>query len=319
LDPHPPLSSEPAFAWGPTRLPPLPPVTWRGARLNLVLFALTAASVLSVFGLREGLLPGGDTYLFMNWTEGLQGLAGTFAILLAHEFGHWFAARHHGVDASLPYFLPLPVFSLVGTLGAFIRIRSPFPSRRALFDIGIAGPLAGFIVCLPVLALGCYEGRFVPNPEGPGGLQFGEPLLFQWMLAALRGPTPEGMTVIIGPFGLAAWFGLFLTALNLMPVGQLDGGHVTHALFPRHAQWISRAGIVLCLFLLYRRPTWLVWALLLLAFGRRSHPPTLDDREPPGRARAVVGALALVTFVLCFTPDTIIITWEQVLGGDPPL
>ncbi len=154
--------------------------------------------------------------------------------------GHYVACRYYGVDATLPHFIPSPVpgrgpgvwqpLSMVGTFGAFIRIRGPIPHRRALFDIGVAGPLAGFLVCLPVLWLGIREAAIQPLAPDAGGLFFGEPLAFQWVSRLVHGPIPDDKTLVIGQLGLAAWFGLFVTALNLMPIGQLDGGHVTYAL-----------------------------------------------------------------------------------------
>jgi len=243
---------------------------------------------------------------------GLELAGALLAVLLAHEFGHYIACRLYRVDSTLPYFIPAPFIGLVGTLGAFIRIRSPIPHRRALFDIGIAGPLAGFVVCLPVLWLGIEQGRWAPlrdGGEGPGYL--GEPLLFEYAALWIKGATPEGATLSIGPLGLAAWFGLFVTALNMMPVGQLDGGHVTYALSPRRAQWVSRAGLLACLGLLYFRPTWILWTLLLWLLARRPHPPTLDDAEPLGRGRVAVGLLGYAVFAVCFTPHPIMISWSQ--------
>ncbi len=238
------------------------------------------------------------------------------AILLAHEFGHYIACRLYRVDSTLPYFIPLPFLSFAGTLGAFIRIRAQIPHRRALFDIGIAGPLAGFVVCLPVLWLGVAQGVWAPlrnGGEGPG--YFGEPLLFEYAVQWIKGPVPEGMTLSIGPLGLAAWFGLFVTALNMMPVGQLDGGHVTYALWPRRAHWVSRAGLIACLLLLYFRPTWILWTLLLWLLARRPHPPTFDDRESLGRGRVAVGLLGYAVFAACFTPHPVMISWSHLLAA----
>lgn len=307
-----PPDFEPRF---PVYVPaPLPPVTLRSARRNIILFLLTAVSVFSTYGFTGRELPGGKLAFGVDWGAGLSFVGAVFAILLAHEFGHYFAARHYGVDASLPYFIPFPFLSLIGTLGAFIRIRSPIPHRRALFDIGVSGPLAGFVVCIPVLVLGVLDGRWVPvqnGGEGPGYL--GEPLLFQWAVDLLKGPAPENMSLLIGPLGMAAWFGLFLTALNLIPVGQLDGGHAVHALLPGRSVWVSWAGILTCFVLLYFRPTWIVWALLLVAFGRRPHPPTVDERVSPGALRIALGLLTLGVFVLCFTPSPVLISWPEFL------
>ena len=256
--------------------------------VNALLFALTAASVYLVGGplLAVGLL----------------------SILLAHEMGHYVFCRIYRVDATLPYFIPFP-FTLVGTLGAFIRIRGPIPHRRALFDIGIGGPLAGFAVCLPVLALGLFEARVVPDTPNPYTISLGEPLLFHWSAVWLRGLT-AGQTLSIGPLGMAAWFGLFVTALNMMPIGQLDGGHVAYSMLRGKAHLVSRIGSWVCVGLIYFGPSWIVWAILLRVLGRR-HPPTWDDGIRLGRGRVAVGVLGFVIFALCFTPTPIVVSWSQ--------
>jgi len=256
--------------------------------VNVLLFALTAGSVYFV---------GGPLLV-----------VGLLSILLAHEMGHYVFCRIYRVDATLPYFIPFP-FTLVGTLGAFIRIRGPIPHRRALFDIGIGGPLAGFAVCLPVLALGLFEARVVPDTPNPYTISLGEPLLFHWTAVWLRGLT-AGQTLSIGPLGMAAWFGLFVTALNMMPIGQLDGGHVTYSLLREKAHLVSRIGSWVCVGLIYFGPSWIVWAILLRVLGRR-HPPTWDDAAPLGRGRVAVGVLGFVIFALCFTPTPIVVSWSQ--------
>jgi membrane-associated protease RseP (regulator of RpoE activity) len=276
-----------AWVWAPRPKPSL----WREYGRQALLFVLTALSVY---------LAGGPLLAL-----------GLLSILVAHEMGHYIACRLYRVDATLPFFIPFP--TMVGTLGAFIRIRGPIPHRRALFDIGIAGPLAGFAVCLPVLALGVLEAAWAPITNGGQGPNYlGEPLLFQWAVQLLRGSAPEGMTLSIGPLGLAAWFGLLVTALNMMPVGQLDGGHVAYALWPRYAHLISRVGLVVCLLLLYLRPTWLVWTILLWLLGRRPHPPTMANALPTGRARLYVGLLGFAIFAVCFTPNPVMISWQDI-------
>jgi len=244
--------------------------------------------------------------------DGLRLGVGLLSILVAHEMGHYLAARYYGVDATLPFFIPFPVpfMSLVGTLGAFIRIRSPIPHRRALFDIGVAGPLAGFLVCLPVLWLGIREAAVQPLATEAEGLFLGEPLLFRWLTQAIHGPIAEDQTLLMGRLGLAAWFGLLVTALNLMPIGQLDGGHVTYALLRDRAARISRIASWVCVALIYFGPSWILWALLVRVLGRR-HAPTRDDGLPVGRARVLVGVLSLVVFVVCFVPDPIVFSWRD--------
>ena len=252
------------------------------------------------------------TLFSVNLMGGPMLVLGLMPILIAHEMGHYVACLRYGVDATLPYFIPVPVLSFVGTLGAFIRIRGPIPNRRALFDIGIAGPLAGFVVCVPVLVLGALEATVIPTPpaSSPNFISFGEPLLLQWSYEWLRGQPPDGHTFLMGPLATASWFGLFVTALNLMPVGQLDGGHVTYALLGKRSIWVSRVALAGCFGLLYLRPTWLLWCILLALFGRR-HPRTLDDDAPVGRARALVGVIGLLVFLVSFTPSPIIVSWAD--------
>ncbi|MGE5124740.1 MAG: site-2 protease family protein [Betaproteobacteria bacterium] len=270
------------------------------------------ASVFFVGGFRIVEVPGAGHAIGIDYRDGLQLVVGLLGILLAHEMGHYLTARRYGVDATLPFFIPFPIpeLSLVGTLGAFIRIRSPIPNRKALFDIGVAGPLAGFAVCLPVLWLGIQQAQAVPTARAEGGLMLGEPLLFHWVALLVHGALPSDVTLNLGPLGLAAWFGLFVTALNLMPIGQLDGGHVTYALLREHARRISFVGSWVCVALVYFGPNWILWAILLRVLGRR-HPTTLDDEAPVGRGRAFVGLLSLVVFVVCFVPDPIQFSWRD--------
>jgi membrane-associated protease RseP (regulator of RpoE activity) len=259
--------------------------------------------------------------LFLNLGEGVALAVGLLSILLAHEMGHYLACRYYRVDATLPHLIPspwIPVAGLaiwqplifVGTFCAFIRIRSPIPNRRALFDIGVAGPLAGFLVCLPVLWLGVRAATVHPLAPDAGGLYFGEPLAFHWVSHLLHGSIPSGSDLVITRLGLAAWFGLLVTALNLMPIGQLDGGHVTYALLRHRARTISRVGSWVCVALIYFGPSWILWSVLVRVLGRR-HPATLDDEAPVGRGRVVVGLVSLAVFALCFVPNPIVFSWRD--------
>jgi membrane-associated protease RseP (regulator of RpoE activity) len=290
--------------------PPPPRNAWQRWGRNLVLFLLTAASAFLVGSSTLVSIDGRGTFLLFDAPSGFRLMFGILSILTAHEMGHYLAARYYRVDATLPFFIPFP--SLVGTLGAFIRIRSPIPHRKALFDIGVAGPLAGFVVCLPVLWLGLQEASVVGLEPSADGIFLGEPLLFQGMAHLVHGPIPEAMTLTLGPLGLAGWFGLFVTALNLIPVGQLDGGHVTYAILRDRAHLISRVGWWVCVALVYFGPNWILWALLLRVLGRR-HPRTLNDAVPVGRGREIVGVIALVVFVVCFVPNPIIFSWSDFL------
>jgi membrane-associated protease RseP (regulator of RpoE activity) len=291
---------------------PPPRSAWSRWGRHLLLFGLTVASVFLVGGLRTVVLPGDHAVLGLDVADGARLVAGLLSILVAHEMGHYLAARYYGVDATLPFFIPFPVpgISLVGTLGAFIRIRGPIPHRRALFDIGVAGPLAGFLVCLPVLWLGVREATVQPLLADAGGMFFGEPLAFQWMARLVHGPILDDQTLVMGQLGLAAWFGLFVTALNLMPIGQLDGGHVTYSLLRERARLVSRIASWVCVALVYFGPNWILWAVLVRVLGRR-HPSTLDDGAPVGRGRVWVGLLSLAVFAVCFVPDPIVFHWHD--------
>ena len=222
-------------------------------------------------------------------------------ILMAHEMGHYLACVHYDVDASWPYFMPVP--TPIGTMGAFIRIRSPIYSKAALFDIGIAGPLAGFVMLLPALAIGLAYSKVIPGIAMQGFLIFGTPLL-QHGLSGLIFPGTPVDDIYLHPIARAAWVGLLATALNLLPIGQLDGGHILYAFFSNRHRLLSRifAGILLALGILLWRTAghagWIVWAVLLLAFGMRH--PTIHDWRMPGRGRTALALLALAIFVLSF-------------------
>jgi membrane-associated protease RseP (regulator of RpoE activity) len=261
--------------------------------LALALFAATTASAY---------LTGGATLA-----------AAVMAILVAHEMGHFVACRVHRVACTWPYFLPAPFLNpFAGTLGAVMAIRDRFPNRRVLFDIGVAGPLAGVAVCLPVLFLGIHEASVLPPSSGPDGDlgRLGVPLLFAFTARWVLGPVSQGANVILGPLGTAAWFGLLLTGLNLIPIGQFDGGHVLYALLPRHAHRLAHLAWWVCLGLAVLGPHWLVWALMTRALGRR-HPPTLDDGTPLDPWRVLVGIVALATFILTLIPQPILHSWPM--------
>jgi membrane-associated protease RseP (regulator of RpoE activity) len=304
----------------PWTVPGPPQSAWQRWGRSLVLFLVTLASVF-LAGALEPVVRHGRAFLLLNVREGVALAGGLVSILLAHEMGHYLACRYYRVDATLPHFIPSPWFpafglsfwqplSMVGTFGSFIRIRGPIPHRRALFDIGVAGPLAGFLVCLPVLWLGIRGASVQALSPDAGGIFFGEPLAFQWLSRLLHGPIREDQTLVIGQLGLAAWFGLFVTALNLMPIGQLDGGHVTYALLREKSRLISRIGSWACVALVVFSPSWILWAILVRVLGRR-HPPTLDDEAPVGGSRAVLGVVALLVFVVCFVPNPVVVSWAD--------
>jgi membrane-associated protease RseP (regulator of RpoE activity) len=227
------------------------------------------------------------------------------AILGAHEMGHYVACRIYRVDASLPYFLPMPAWP-TGTLGAVIRIREQFPTRAVLFDIGVAGPIAGFVVLVPALFAGLAMSTIVTAPAGPTAL-LGEPLLFKLAAHVMFGAIPDSETLNIHPMVFAAWFGMLATAVNLLPFGQLDGGHITYALFGRKSSVISLITLtaVIGLVVFVSVTVWLVLAatmLIMLKVVGREHPPVRNEYEPLGGQRVAIAVLALIILIVCFTP-----------------
>jgi membrane-associated protease RseP (regulator of RpoE activity) len=217
-------------------------------------------------------------------------------ILTAHEFGHYIACRYYDVDASLPYFLPAP--TLTGTFGAFIRIRSAIFSKRILFDIGVAGPLAGFVFLLPALAIGIAFSRVIPGVAHHGSITFGTPPLL-WLLEKAIFPGVAGADISLHPVARAAWIGILATALNLLPIGQLDGGHILYALAGDRHKLISRIFILILIPLGIFWWVWWFWAAVLFFLGRRH--PAIYDTSNVGPARTKLGWLALAVFILCFT------------------
>jgi membrane-associated protease RseP (regulator of RpoE activity) len=227
------------------------------------------------------------------------------AFLTAHEFGHYGMARWHGLRPTLPYYLPfIPL--LTGSLGAVIFFRGRFPNRRVLFDFAAGGPLAGFVVAVIALAIGLHLSavvRIVPDQ----GQWLGEPLMYHWLERLVVGTVPEGKTVLVHPTALAGWFGLLFTMMNLVPVGQLDGGHITYAVIRRASRWVSVVGLLsLGSFMVwYRTASWVLWIVILLVLARLfgwEHPPAEDDELPLDAGRLVVAAILVAIFVVCFMP-----------------
>ena len=231
------------------------------------------------------------------------------SILLAHELGHFFACRYYGMRCTPPYFIPAPI-PITGTLGAFIKIKSPFLHKRALFDIGVAGPLAGFVFAVPALWIGISNSEVIPKGSlGAGGIFFGEPIIFRLFGVLALGYRPDTQDMIAHPIAMAAWVGVLATSLNLLPIWQLDGGHICYAILG--SSWQKKISMV-CLALLlllsildWPTPSYLLFGLLLLIIGLRLrfyHPPTLMEDEKLGSKRILVGLLALLILIVCFIP-----------------
>ena len=223
------------------------------------------------------------------------------AILLAHELGHFFACRHHHIHSSYPFFIPFP--TLIGTLGAFILIRSPIRTTRALFDVGASGPLVGFLVAIPALVYGIVHAKFVPGLADPAhaGIVLGSPLILH-LLAPIFHHGANAANLLLHPVGRAAWVGLFATSLNLLPAGQLDGGHILRSVSQRAHRASSILLPVLLAFLGFRYwGGWYVWAALLVSIRFLRTLPIFHP-EPLGYPRYAAAFLSLLVFILCFMP-----------------
>jgi membrane-associated protease RseP (regulator of RpoE activity) len=294
---------------------PMPGPTARTRRslfTAIALFAVTVFSTLAVgaqfaadYALDRTLGFDGlfDPYIriFRHPSVLLAGIPFSFTllgILLAHELGHFFACRYYGIAATYPYFIPAP--TLIGTLGAFIRIRAPIINRKALFDVGLAGPVVGFLFALPALAVAILYSKVVPGAQANSPVIFGNPLLMHLLTAWLR-PGVRAADILLHPVGRAAWVGLFATALNLLPAGQLDGGHILYAITSRRHRLASLVTAVLLLPLGRLWWGWWFWVGVLLAFGFR-HAPLVDPWTPIDTKRRVWAVIAVVIFLLCFMP-----------------
>ena len=286
--------------------PPPPRRVW----LHLLLLAVTLVTTTVVGGLAFAEDGGGTpaptlAQLLLDpalWLSGLTFSLPLLAILLAHEMGHYLACRRHRLDATLPFFIPAPVG--IGTFGAFIRIRSAIRDKRELLDVGAAGPLAGFAVCLPVLVAGVALSRPVAELPASGYVVFGEPIAFHLVTRLLFPGLPEGGDIFLHPTGFAAWFGLFATALNLLPFGQLDGGHITYALLGRLQRRWAWPLLLVLIALSFKWTGWLVWVAVALAMGVR-HPRVADELLPLDPRRRAIAWLCVAVFALCFTPEPI--------------
>lgn len=264
---------------------------------NLVLFLVTIYTTLLAGAFQYGINAISNP---MGLIVGIPFSFTLMAILLTHEMGHYLASRYHRVQATLPYFIPGP--NIIGTFGAFIRMTSPITSKNALLDIGAAGPIAGFVVTIPAIAIGLMLST-VTEKSGLMGIELGSPLLFNMISDLVLGPIPDNYDVLLHPIAFAGWIGLFITALNLIPIGQLDGGHIVYAILGRWHRWISLGLVPVLLVMGYLGwPGWFIWAVLPLIFGVR-HPPLIDSHTPLDRRRRIIGWISLAILILSFTPN----------------
>ncbi len=274
----------------------------RSPLLNIFLFFLTFASTLTVGALHQGADIMSNPGLLV---KGLPFSLTLLGILLVHEFSHYFMSRKHGVDSSLPYFIPAP--TLFGTLGAFITMRSRITTRNALMDIGSSGPIAGFLVSIVATAIGLMYSDIQAVSSSGETIILGDSLLFFLLTKLIIGSVPAGSDVYLHPVAFAGWIGFFVTSLNLIPVGQLDGGHIAYAILGERHRLISRVLIGVLLVLgVFLFAGWVVWAVLLFFLGSK-HPPILYPEIPLDPARRTVGMISLIIFVLTFIPVPVLI------------
>lgn len=296
--------------------------------INLALAIVTLISVLFTGAVYEcqGCVPA----TLSQWLGGLPMMLAMMGILLAHEFGHYFAARYHKIAVTLPYFIPLPVISPVGTMGAFIQLRAPFKTKKQLFDIGVAGPLGGLIVALPLVFWGVAQSTVAEINRGAGALEgnsifyltlkyllhrellpsfdqyAGLPFWreFLYLLGGIVPAQGSGHDIFINSFAFAAWFGLFVTAMNLIPVGQLDGGHVIYCLLGEKARWLGMALVGFMVIMgIFWWSGWLFWAMLVFWIIGPGHPPPLNDLVELGWPRRLLAYAMIFIFIILFMPN----------------
>ncbi len=247
--------------------------------INLLLFLLTIVS--------------------MTFFVGGEFAAWFLAILMFHEFGHFIAARRSNIDASWPYFLPAP--NILGTFGAFIQLRSPIRDRIALFDMAVAGPLAGFVVAVIALFIGLSQSTIVGPADAAGGFILGESLLFKGISAIVLPGLAADQNIMLHPAAYAGWAGLLITMFNLLPMGQLDGGHIAYAMFGKAQKYVAYATLLGLAVASIWWPWWIIW-IAIGFFLRPQHPPTLVDEIPLDPKRRMIGWLAFAIFIVTVTP-----------------
>lgn len=266
-------------------------------RTHVLLFIATFFTTLISGALLNGVIP---------WEEpeklyrGLPFSLSLLLILMVHELSHYFTSRKHHVSASLPYFIPAP--PIIGTFGAIIKMKPPIPDKRSLIDIGASGPIGGFIIAIIACVIGLSLSEVKPAGSLNGGLAFGSSLLFSFLSEIVLNAGPEDYDVMLHPVAFAGWIGLLVTSLNLLPIGQLDGGHIVYALFGEKHGLIAKITIpILIVMGITLWPGWLVWAVLMLVMGYK-HPPVVYPHIQLDKNRKIIGWISFAIFILTFTP-----------------
>ncbi|MCX8014890.1 MAG: site-2 protease family protein [candidate division WOR-3 bacterium] len=264
--------------------------------LNIVLFVATIFTTLLVSALNRGGNP------FANFTDIFLGVPFSFSLMLilsGHELGHFFVSRHFQVKTSLPYFLPIP-HPLIGTMGAFIKVESMLPNRKALIRIGASGPIIGFLLAIPITIIGIALSKVIPT-DNFVGIKLGSSMLFNFLTQLIHREIPAGHDLVLHPMAFAGWLGFLVTALNLLPVGQLDGGHIAYAVFGKYRKYVTLFILIGIALLGIFWPGWFFWILLIVLFGLR-HPKAQDEISKISTTDWIFAFSALVIFILSFIP-----------------
>ena len=271
------------------------------SKTHQILFILTVITTLMAGALMQGWQP------FANPVDILMGIPFSLTLLLilgCHEFGHYYYAQKHKVDATLPYFLPAPPFLfIIGTFGAFIKIKSPIYKKDALLQIGAAGPIAGFVIAVPALIIGLMLSKVIAINGGEAGIILGDSLLMKLLTGMVFPNLAEGQDVLLHPVAFAGWIGLLVTMLNLLPIGQLDGGHIAYAMLGERQGLVGQIALLALLPLSLLSLNWLIWGILIVVLMRTAkHPPIQDLHTPLTKENKLIGYTCLAIFILCFIP-----------------
>ncbi len=283
------------------------------SKLPLILFILTCLSTFIVGGIGNSpFFPvpaqlsalhsyiqeiGWNTFLY----RGFSYAGPVMLILLSHEMGHYLQSRRYHIPATQPFFIPMPM-SPFGTMGAVILQRGGVANRKQMFDIAVSGPLAGLVFALPFAYWGILNSTVVTTLDRAGSYSYGEPLILKWMITLVHGPLAENQDILLNPMLFAGWVGIFITALNLLPIGQLDGGHILYMLIGKRANLVAKLFMVSAIcYMTYTNEYGYSLLILLLVFFGITHPPTADDSVPLGSMRIIIGWLTLAFFVIGFT------------------
>lgn len=299
--------------------PPPPPARAPRSRVPLLLFVLTCLSTFIVGGNNhQPFVPTPGGFLELNaliqhigWstflTNGFYYAGPVMLILLSHEMGHYLQSKRYHIPATRPIFIPMPI-SPFGTMGAVILQRGGMANRKQMFDIAVSGPLAGLVFAIPFAYWGVLNSEVITLTSREGSYSFGEPLILQWMIQMVHGPLAENQEVLLNPMMFAGWVGIFITALNLLPIGQLDGGHILYTMMGKKANFIARLFMMAAVgYMVYTGEFGYSLIILLLVFFGITHPPTADDTVPLGPTRYIIGWLTMAFFIIGFTITPIVI------------